>query len=119
MTFTDHVRSRFGLIGDIGLANRDVLFAVAILMVLAVLFLPVPSWFLDLGLALSFSVAVLVLMVSLWIPRPLDFSSFPTVLLVVTMMRLALNIASTRLILSEGHNGHGAAGHVIQGFSQS
>ncbi|PWC48229.1 flagellar biosynthesis protein FlhA [Azospirillum sp. TSA6c] len=118
MTLTDHVRSRFGLIGDIGLANRDVLFAVGILLVLAVLFLPVPSWFLDLGLALSFSVAVLVLMVSLWIPRPLDFSSFPTVLLVVTMLRLALNIASTRLILSEGHNGHAAAGHVIQGFSQ-
>jgi len=118
MTLTDHVRSRFGILGDIGLANRDVLFAVGILLVLAVLFLPVPSWFLDLGLALSFSVSVLILMVSLWIPRPLDFSSFPTVLLVVTMMRLALNIASTRLILSEGHNGHGAAGHVIQGFSQ-
>lgn len=118
MTFTDQARSRFGIIGDIGLANRDVLFAIAILTVLAVLFLPVPSWILDLGLALSFSISVLILMVSLWIARPLDFSSFPTVLLVVTMMRLALNIASTRLILSEGHSGGAAAGHVIQGFSQ-
>ncbi|MGQ9370165.1 flagellar biosynthesis protein FlhA [Azospirillum sp. ST 5-10] len=118
MTLTEHVRTRFGILGDLGMANRDVLFAVAILLVLAVLFLPVPSWMLDMGLTLSFAVSVLILMVSLWIPKPLDFSSFPTVLLVVTMLRLALNIASTRLILSDGHSGTAAAGHVIQGFSQ-
>ncbi|WP_029008741.1 flagellar biosynthesis protein FlhA [Azospirillum halopraeferens] len=118
MTLTEHVRSRFGILGDIGTANRDVMFAIGILLVLAVLFLPVPSWLLDVGLTVSIAVSVLILMVSLWIAKPLDFSSFPTVLLVVTMLRLALNIASTRLILSEGHGGTGAAGHVIQGFSQ-
>ncbi|CAO3435747.1 flagellar biosynthesis protein FlhA [Azospirillum argentinense] len=118
MAFTDTLRNRMTSLGDAGLANRDVLFALAIVLVLAVLFLPVPTWFLDLGLALSLAVSVLILMVSLWISRPLDFSSFPTVLLVVTVLRLALNIASTRLILSHGHTGPSAAGHVIEGFSQ-
>ncbi|CAO3458534.1 Flagellar biosynthesis protein FlhA [Azospirillum argentinense] len=118
MAFTDTLRNRMTSLGDAGLANRDVLFALGILLVLAVLFLPVPTWFLDLGLALSLAVSVLILMVSLWIGKPLDFSSFPTVLLVVTVLRLALNIASTRLILSHGHTGPSAAGHVIEGFSQ-
>jgi flagellar biosynthesis protein FlhA len=118
MSLTDNLRRRATSLGDLGLANRDVLFATGIVMVLTVLFLPVPTWLLDLGLALSISISVLILMVALWIHRPLDFSSFPTVLLVVTVLRLALNIASTRLILSEGHTGTAAAGHVIQGFSQ-
>ncbi len=118
MAFTDTLRNRMTSLGDAGLANRDVLFALGILLVLAVLFLPVPTWFLDLGLTLSLAVSVLILMVSLWISKPLDFSSFPTVLLVVTVLRLALNIASTRLILSHGHTGPSAAGHVIEGFSQ-
>ncbi|HEV7367610.1 flagellar biosynthesis protein FlhA [Arenibaculum sp.] len=118
MSLTGNLRRGATSLGDIGLANRDVLFATGIVMVLTVLFLPVPTWLLDLGLALSISVSVLILMVALWIHRPLDFSSFPTVLLVVTVLRLALNIASTRLILSEGHTGTAAAGHVIQGFSQ-
>ena len=118
MSFTGTFRDRMTTLGGIGLANRDVLFAVGIVLVLTVLFLPVPTWFLDLGLALSLAVSVLILMVSLWIGKPLDFSSFPTVLLVVTVLRLALNIASTRLILSEGHTGTGAAGHVIEGFSR-
>jgi len=118
MSFTGTFRTRMTSLGDAGMANRDVLFALAIVLVLAVLFLPVPTWFLDLGLALSLAVSVLILMVSLWISKPLDFSSFPTVLLVVTVLRLALNIASTRLILSHGHTGPAAAGHVIEGFSQ-
>jgi flagellar biosynthesis protein FlhA len=118
MSFAGTFKSRMSILGDAGLANRDVLFAFAIVLVLSVLFLPVPTWLLDMGLALSLSISVLILMVSLWILRPLDFSSFPTVLLVVTVLRLALNIASTRLILAQGHTGTGAAGHVIQGFSQ-
>jgi flagellar biosynthesis protein FlhA len=101
-----------------GIANRDIAFAAVVVLVLAMLFVPLPPVLLDLGLAISLSVSVLVLMVSLWIARPLDFNSFPTVLLVVTMLRLALNIASTRLILSEGHTGTDAAGGVIEGFSQ-
>jgi len=118
MTFSDTFRARMTGIGDAGLANRDVMFALAIVLVLSVLFMPVPTWLLDVGLTMSLAISVLILMVSLWIPRPLGFSSFPTVLLVVTVLRLALNIASTRLILASGHTGTGAAGHVIEGFSR-
>ena len=87
-------------------------------MMLTILFLPVPTILIDLGLALSIAVSVLILMVALWIAKPLDFSSFPTILLIATMLRLSLNIATTRAILSEGHNGPQAAGNVIAGFSQ-
>ncbi|MGJ8544687.1 MAG: flagellar biosynthesis protein FlhA [Sulfitobacter sp.] len=99
-------------------ANKDVGFAVGMALVLAVLFLPLPPVLLDLGLALSLSLSVLIFMVALWIPSPLQFNSFPTLLLVTTMLRLSLNVASTRLILSEGHAGLHAAGDVIQGFSK-
>ena len=102
----------------LGLKNRDIGFAFGVIMVLAVLFVPLPPVILDLGLAISLSVSVLILMVALWIPKPLEFNSFPTLLLVVTMLRLSLNVASTRLILSEGHTGPGAAGGVIEGFSR-
>ena len=99
-------------------ANKDVSFAVGMALVLAVLFLPLPPILLDFGLALSLSLSVLIFMVALWIPSPLQFNSFPTLLLVTTMLRLSLNVASTRLILSEGHAGMHAAGDVIQGFSK-
>src|SRR5690606_4909979 len=101
-----------------GMQHRDIWFAIGIIFILTILFLPVPAWALDMGLAISLALSVLILMVGLWINRPLDFSSFPTILLVSTMLRLALNIASTRLILSNGHEGPSAAGHVIAGFSQ-
>lgn len=103
---------------SLGMANRDIAFAVAITLILAVLFVPLPPVFLDLGLAMSLSLSVLILMVALWIQKPLEFNAFPTLLLVVTMLRLSLNVASTRLILSEGHTGSGAAGGVIEGFSR-
>ena len=105
-------------LSQFGLANRDVGFAIGVVLILAMLFVPLPSVLLDFGLAISLSLAVLILMVALWIPTPLDFNSFPTLLLVVTMMRLALNVSSTRLILSEGHQGSDAAGKVIEGFSR-
>ena len=98
--------------------NRDVGFAIGIVAILIVLFLPIPAFLLDLGIALSISLSVLILMVSLWIQRPLDFSAFPTVLLIATMLRLALNVATTRLILSHGHDGPTAAGHIVGGFSK-
>lgn len=98
--------------------NRDIGFAAGIVAILIVLFLPVPPFLLDLGLALSISLSVVILMVSLWISRPLDFSAFPTVLLVATMLRLSLNVATTRLILSHGHEGPTAAGHMVGGFSR-
>ncbi|MBX9931368.1 MAG: flagellar biosynthesis protein FlhA [Methylobacterium sp.] len=98
--------------------QRDIGFALGIIAILAILFLPVPAILLDIGLAFSIALSVLILMVALWIQKPLEFSAFPTVLLIATLLRLALGIATTRLILANGQNGVGAAGHVIQGFSQ-
>src|SRR5262245_42257828 len=99
-------------------SGQDVGFAVGIVLILTVLFLPLPAWMIDLGLAFSIALSVLILMVALWIQKPLEFSAFPTVLLLATLLRLALNIATTRLILSEGYNGTHAAGHVIAGFAE-
>jgi flagellar biosynthesis protein FlhA len=96
---------------------QDIGFAVGIVFILTVLFLPLPAILIDVGLAFSISLSVLILMVSLWIQKPLDFSAFPTVLLIATLLRLALNIATTRLILSNGADGYTAAGHVIAGFA--
>jgi flagellar biosynthesis protein FlhA len=92
-------------------------FACAMALLLAILFVPIPPLLLDLALALSVSLSILILMVALWIERPLDFSAFPLVLLVVTMLRLALNVATTRLILSHGHEGDSAAGNMVGGFA--
>ncbi|MDN2580748.1 flagellar biosynthesis protein FlhA [Aquibium sp. ELW1220] len=97
--------------------SRDIYFAMGIVTILSVLFLPIPSFMIDMGLAISIALSVLILMVALWIPRPLDFSSFPTILLLATMLRLALNIATTRVILAHGNEGTHAAGYVIGGFS--
>ena len=97
---------------------RDVFFALGIVIILAVLFLPIPAFLIDIGLAFSIALSVLILMVALWIQRPLDFSSFPTILLIATMLRLSLNIATTRMILSHGNEGTHAAGYVISGFAQ-
>ncbi|HUZ72633.1 MAG TPA: flagellar biosynthesis protein FlhA [Stellaceae bacterium] len=98
------------------LRRGEIALALAVVAILSVLILPMPPWLLDISLALSITLSVLILMVALFIERPLEFSSFPTVLLMATMLRLALNIASTRLILSNGHEGTAAAGHVIQAF---
>jgi len=103
----------FSGLGD----NRDIGFAIGVMAILGMLFVPLPPVLLDFGLALSFAVSVLVLMVALWVRKPLEFNSFPTLLLVVTMMRLALSIASSRLVLSEGHTGTDAAGGVIEGIA--
>jgi len=99
-------------------SGKDIGFAAGIIIILTVLFLPVPAFILDLGLSFSIAFSVLILMVSLWIGRPLDFSAFPTVLLIATILRLSLNIATTRVILTHGNDGTTAAGHVIHGFSQ-
>ena len=101
-----------------GRTLRDVGFAFGVVAILAVLFVPLPTFLIDVGLAFSIALSVLILMVSLWIQRPLEFSAFPTVLLIATLLRLALSIATTRLILADGHEGIDAAGTVIAGFSQ-
>jgi len=94
-----------------------VLLAVALMGVIVMMILPVPAWLLDIGLAASFALAILMFTVTLFIERPLDFSIFPTVLLASLMLRLALNVSSTKLIIGEGHTGTGAAGAVIEGFA--
>ena len=99
-----------------GIFRTDVGVALGIVAILAVLILPMPTFLLDFALALSITFSVLILMVVMFINRPLDFNVFPTVLLIATMLRLSLNMASTRLILSEGHTGTNAAGDVIEAF---
>ena len=98
--------------------GADAFFAGGIVAMLTILFLPIPPFLIDLGLAFSIALSALILMVALWIQRPLDFSAFPTVLLIATILRLALNVATTRLILSRGGEGEQAAGHVVAGFSK-
>lgn len=95
-----------------------ILLALGLMAVIVMMILPVPAWMLDLGLALSFALAILMLTVTLFIDRPLDFSAFPTILLASLLLRLSLNVSSTKLIIGEGHTGTGAAGHVIEGFAQ-
>jgi flagellar biosynthesis protein FlhA len=105
-------------LGQIGkrLKQGDLGLAFGVLAILVILILPLPPVLLDLALAISITLSILILMTALFIHTPLEFSSFPTVLLIATMLRLALNLASTRLILSKGHEGTHAAGHVIEAF---
>ncbi len=99
------------------LFQPTVLLALALMGIIAMMVLPVPAILLDIGLALSFALAILIFTVTLFIERPLDFSSFPMILLATLMLRLALNISSTKLIISQGHTGTAAAGEVIEGFA--
>ena len=94
-----------------------ILLALALMAVIVMMILPMPAWVLDVGLAASFALAILIFTVTLFIERPLDFSAFPTVLLASLMLRLSLNVSSTKLIIGEGHTGTGAAGDVIEGFA--
>src|SRR3984957_6084728 len=96
--------------------GSDVGLALGVVALLSVLILSLPPVILDLGLALSITSAVLVLMVAMFLVRPLDFTSFPTLLLLTTLLRLSLNVAVTRLILSQGNEGPLAAGHVVAAF---
>jgi flagellar biosynthesis protein FlhA len=102
----------------VGLArpSGDVALGLGVVVLIAVLVVPLPVWLLDAGLALSITSSVLVLMVALFMNRPLDFTAFPTVLLLTTLLRLALNVATTRAILTSGHEGPQSAGAVISAF---
>ncbi|MCB1311708.1 MAG: flagellar biosynthesis protein FlhA [Sedimentitalea sp.] len=97
--------------------SPTVLLALALMAVIVMMILPMPAWVLDVGLAASFGLAILIFTVTLFIERPLDFSAFPTILLASLMLRLSLNVSSTKLIIGQGHTGPGAAGDVIQGFA--
>jgi flagellar biosynthesis protein FlhA len=94
----------------------DIMLALGVIIIVGVLILPMPVWLLDFCLALSITFSVMILMTAIFIEKPLEFSAFPTILLIATMLRLALNMASTRLILADGHEGTGAAGKVIEAF---
>ncbi|MFN3307325.1 MAG: FHIPEP family type III secretion protein, partial [Candidatus Kapaibacteriota bacterium] len=93
------------------LYNKDILLSLGILAIVSLLIIPISFVLMDLLIALNLSFAVLILLVSLYLRNPLEFSSFPTVLLVATLFRLGLNVASTRLILTEAY-----AGEIIQSF---
>ncbi|MAF48661.1 MAG: flagellar biosynthesis protein FlhA [Rhodospirillaceae bacterium] len=95
----------------------DIALALGIMAILVVLILPVPKWLMDIMLSFSITFSVLILMTVIFLEKPLEFSAFPTILLMATMTRLSLNLASTRLILANGHEGTGAAGQVIEAFA--
>ncbi|SEL54590.1 flagellar biosynthesis protein FlhA [Roseovarius azorensis] len=99
------------------LYQPTVLLALALMAIIVMMILPVPPWVLDVGLAASFALAILIFTITLFIERPLDFSAFPTILLAALMLRLSLNISSTKLIIGQGHTGTDAAGEVIEGFA--
>ena len=103
---------RLPTLGDLNklLRSTDIGLAIGVMAIIVVLILPLPPVLLDVLLAISIVFSVLILMTGLFIQTPLEFSSFPTVLLIAAMMRLALNLATTRLILANGHNGPDAAG---------
>ncbi|MBO9476285.1 flagellar biosynthesis protein FlhA [Shimia sp. R11_0] len=99
------------------LFSPTILLALALMAIIVMMILPMPSWVLDIGLAGSFALAILIFTVTLFIERPLDFSAFPTILLASLMLRLSLNVSSTKLIIGQGHTGTNAAGDVIEGFA--
>jgi len=99
-----------------GILRGDVVLAMGIVTILIFMLIPIPTWLLDMGLSISILFSVFILMMVLSIQKPLEFSTFPTVLLITTSLRLGLNVASTRLILGNGHEGEKAAGSVIDAF---
>jgi len=108
-----------GMFAQFGRAMRrgDIAFAMGVVTILVTLILPMPTWLLDISLAISITFSVMILMTAVFIEKPLQFSSFPTVLLISTLLRLALNLATTRLILAHGHEGPDGAGKVIEAFA--
>ncbi len=100
------------------LSNPTLLLTIGLMGMITMMILPAPPILLDFGLALSFALSIMIFATVLFASRPADFTSFPSVLLAALMLRLALNISSTRLIIGEGHTGPGAAGDVIRSFSQ-
>ena len=94
-----------------------VMIALALMAVIVMMVLPVPAWLIDVGLAVSFALAILIFTLTLFIERPLDFSAFPSILLASLMLRLSLNVSTTKLIIAQGHTGTDAAGQVIEGFA--
>ncbi|MFT3813669.1 MAG: flagellar biosynthesis protein FlhA [Acidovorax sp.] len=99
-----------------GAAAQGLSAPLLVVLILALMVLPIPAWLLDTFFTLNIAVALMVMMVAAYMVKPLDFAAFPSVLLLTTLMRLSLNVASTRVVLLEGHTGPGAAGAVIEAF---
>ena len=106
------------LTGQIPMAtkNSDIMMAVAVIGILVFMVMPLPTFLLDLLLSFSITFSLIILLASMYVPRPLDLSAFPSILLLATLFRLSLNVASTRIILLHGQEGTQAAGKVIQSF---
>jgi flagellar biosynthesis protein FlhA len=100
-----------------GLTDPTSLLAIGLMVVILFMILPMPAWVIDIGLTISFALSILIFTTVIFVEKPLDFSSFPSILLATLILRLALNVASTKLIIGEGHTGTDAAGHVIEGFA--
>jgi len=98
--------------------QTDVLLAIGVLGILLVMMVPLPTWLMDILLAANITIGILILLTSVYVTKPLEFSVFPSLLLLTTLFRLSLNVATTRLILLHGQEGPAAAGHVIEGFGQ-
>jgi flagellar biosynthesis protein FlhA len=115
--FTSRAQA-IGLLRQAGttLKRGEIALALGVVAILLALVLPMPRWLLDVSLASSITFSVLILMTTLFIGKPVEFNAFPTILLITTLLRLSLNLAATRLILGQGHEGTDAAGHVIQAF---
>lgn len=100
-----------------GLTDPTSLLAIGLMVVILFMILPMPAWVVDIGLTISFALSILIFTTVIFVEKPLDFSSFPSILLATLILRLALNVASTKLIIGEGHTGTDAAGEVIEGFA--
>ena len=114
---------RAQIVGDVrsnlaGLRHGNLGIPLLLLVMLGMVMLPIPPFLLDVLFTFSIALSIVVLLVSIYALRPLDFAVFPTILLAATLLRLALNVASTRVVLLNGHEGHGAAGQVIQAFGE-
>lgn len=100
-----------------GLTNPTSLLAIGLMVIILVMVLPMPAWVIDIGLTMSFALSILIFTTVIFVQKPLDFSSFPSILLASLILRLALNVSSTKLIIGQGHTGTSAAGGVIEGFA--
>jgi len=113
-----HIMNNAATLSSVGMLNnlKNLAGPILIIMILAMMVLPLPPFILDVFFTFNIAVSIIVLMVSLYTRNPLDFAVFPTILLITTLLRLSLNIASTRVVLLEGHTGPDAAGKVIEAF---
>ena len=100
------------------LKSKDLTIVIFLISILAIIIVPLPSAVLDFFLVISLSVSVLIILISLYIPKPTDLTTFPTLILIITLFRLALNISTTRMILTNGHQGPDAVSDIISSFGQ-